>query len=201
MCSDYSHLTSSQQPLRPARATKDGRVLSSELQQLLSLKEGDAKIARRDTPLILPPISSNVTEEQCFSQATPTSVVVDTNGRYQSCQQLPGASAGVHSSHVHHRRLILAKSKGLSSAPSTLHVLHYGPVPVSVPRARPEAEEAGETGGIEGGAVAGEEGLQEELEGERLSGPEGTLLLVKENDQKGSVGPAQWAAAEGDTWT
>lgn len=128
-------------------------------------------------------------------------MVVDTSPHPR---QIPGVSgpSSFSSPHTRHRHLILAKTKGLSSAPSTLRVLHYSP------SSRPQdLEEAGwargrqSTGVVEGGGMpAGPEGEEEEEEGEGLDAPEGTLLLLKETDQKGTVGP-QWATTERDTCT
>lgn len=88
------------------------------------------------------------------------------------------------SPHSHHRRLVLAKSKGLSSAPSTLRVLRYRSRP------RQELDEAGGRG--MGGGSEEQEEEEEEVEEPSALASEGMLLMVKETDPKGSVGPAQW---------
>ena len=159
--------------LRPARTSKDPGQLSTDLQQLLSMKEQDKVVARRDTHPVLPPIS----------QDDQTTSSVSSRARQDSStssRTFPGMSA--HPRHGHHQRLVLAKSKGLSSAPSTLRVLHYGS---RTPRQ--ELEEVGSRG-VRG--VAQEEGGGEE--GEGVEGSGGAILMVKETDSKGSVGPAQW---------
>ena len=188
--------------LRPAQATKQTGLLSAELQQLLSLKE----VTKREAHTVLPPISSSeVSEDQtCFTALNPQ--------RDQQCVHAYQAIQGVNSSSgsgvssARHGGLILAKSKGLSSAPSTLRVLHYRPRPPAMRQELDHGQAAVGPGsggrGLGGGAGAVEEVMMGEEEVvETLSAPEGTLLLVhKDSEQKGAA-QQQQAAAEWDTCT
>ena len=129
---DHSHHSGhhQQRSLRPALAAKDTGKLSSELQQLLSLKDREVKVSRRrQTHPILPPIasSSNLTEGSQDDGGNSSSVNLDRSpsGHY-ICATVPVPMATDSPQlHHHHRRLILAKSKGLSSAPSKLRVVRY----------------------------------------------------------------------------
>ncbi len=167
-------------------------MLSNELQQLLSLKDKEVKLSRRrQTHPVLPPIvsSSNLTEDS-HGDGHSSNVALDRSpsGRY-ICATVPMPVASDSPQLHHHRRLILAKSKGLSSAPSKLRVVRYSS------RSRGEGEEVARGGGGGGGEGEGKE--EEAEEGEETNGR--TLLMVKETDQKSrSVGQPRWAAAEGD---
>jgi hypothetical protein len=130
----------------------------SDFQQFVGLKDGISNPVRRETCPILPPIPT-------FDEDSSTGDVLK-----QSHSVPVDASA--------HPRLILAKPKGLSSAPSALRVLHYG------------TSERGRGGGNHSGEA------KEGSEGED-SAFEGTLLLVKEND-RGNMGPPPQCAAP---WT
>lgn len=158
--------------LRPPRANKDPSILSSDFQEFLSLKDGVAKPVRRERHPVLPPIPSPLQDEKAAGN-----LVIHSHTSYPGNQQISGAS-NASSSNARHR-LILAKSKGLSSAPSTLRVLHYG--------ARSKQDSGG--GGGTSGAKEEEEAQEEDL----AAAPEGALLLVKKNDP-GSMGPPQCAA-------
>ena len=164
--------SSKEKSLRPPHVSKYPGILSAEF---LYLKEDIAKPVRRETHPILPPITDGPLQD---GKKT-------VSRSYPGNQQIlisPGAST-LNA----RRRLILANSKGLSSAPSGLRVLHYG--------ARSKHDSISGGGGGGGGASGKEEEEEEVKEGEEVAtAPEaGTLLLVKENDS-GGMGPPQCAA-------
>lgn len=185
-------------PLRPAHTTKDPQILPSELQQLLTLKE----FAPRDAPPVLPPISStskkdtdqiSIQDQSALGDSQDHSIVgiEYSHAHHNLSSSSPSSSSGAGSSSFHHRRLVLAKSQGLCSAPSTLRVLRYNT------RTRQAQDQI-----VGGGAMAMEEEVGEEevevaVEGKEGSAAEGTLL-VKENEQTGS-GPTLCGTAEGNT--
>ena len=190
---DHTHHLSQQKSLRPALTAKDAGMLSNELQQLLSLKDGsEVKLTRRkETHPVLPPIlSSSKLTEDCPQDIHTSSVTLDrTPSGHFVCATVPVPMATDSPQTHHHRRLILAKSKGLSSAPSKLRVLRYSSC------SRAEGEEP------RGGAAAGGEKEEEEGEGGiEASSSGGTLLMVKETDRKGTRPVGQWAA-EGDAYS
>lgn len=144
---------------------------------------------------MLPPIPAPHVENPLQGDVTSGSLVVNHghNQPYPGNQRIPVPGASEASSINSHRRLILTKSKGLSSAPSALRLLHYG--------ARNRQQDAGGGGASRGGPRGeeeeGEEEEEEGDEGEELAvAPDGTLLLVKENDPRSMV-PPQCAGAEG----
>ena len=175
------HQQQQQQHLRPARASRGTGSLSSELQQLLSMNDGSGKPVRRETHPVLPPIPALHGDRSALGMEQPPPTHAHRRCPQQSSEHL-------------HPRLILAKTKGLSSAPGTLRVLHYAHRNRKDLKEQANTEEDGE-----------EEGVGE---GEELTTPKGTLFLVKENDPmalppcaaaEGGLPPC--AAAEGDTWT
>lgn len=174
-----------QKTLRPARVARDPSLLSTELQELLSLKDDSAKPVRRDTHPVLPPIPSpHAVTDNMIQDNMVTDNYSHVHRFYPgpgigSSQQLPvqGVTDGTSSINAH-RRLILTKSKGLSSAPSALRVLHYGA------RNRSDA-------GAGGGAEERGKGEEEQT----TVAQEGTLLLVKENNP--GRGPPQCTGTEG----
>lgn len=162
---DLSRTSSSYQQqhhLKPARASKDTGSLSAELQQLLSMNEGSVKPVKREARPVLPPIPALHADQSGIGTDQP--LAWDRHCPQQSSEHL-------------HPRLILTKTKGLSSAPGTLRVLHYAPRNRKDLKEQAKAEEDGEE------AEEGEES-------------KGTLFLVKESDV---MGPPPCAAAEGDT--
>lgn len=168
--------SSKERCLRPPHANKYSGTLSTEF---LYLKDSVAKPVRCETHPILPPISA----------------ATDLDGQTavnQNCRSYPGnhqilISPGSSDTSTLNarRRLILANSKGLNSAPSGLRVLHYG--------ARNQHDSIAGGGGGGGGGTSGEEEEKAEEGKEVVTAPEGTLLLVKENDP-GGMGPPQCAA-------
>ena len=112
---------------------------------ILQSQEREVQIITRPSPPILPPIRSDtsIMTQKTYDDSITHDAVV------------PSHSVECTSSHPQrHRHLILAKSQGLSSAPSTLRVLRY------------------QTQGIEGGRVVKEEEA------------EGTLLVRETVNRK-----------------
>ncbi len=160
---DHTHHIHYRRPLKPACASRDPKVLPFELQQLLDSKEEATKLILRDSPRVLPPISSN---QRILEEAyNPLSSMSDIDNVPQ------GYSPNIPSSRSKPRRLIMAQSQGLSSAPSTLRVLTY------TTRTRQATQDLRQGVSDEGATV------------------EGTLLVKESEEGGGGRSTTEWTPA------
>ena len=159
---------------RQRHSTRLPGTLPSELHQLFHPMKDEINTIR-EPPVVLPPISpyhSINTEKQDSFQDGQIAQGSLMDGGGTNIASSPSTPPSFGTPHAQHQHLILAKAQGLSSAPSTLQMLHYGT------RNRQTQKQ------------------EERDRGSDEITPEG-VLMVKENEQKGS-GSARWGNTE---WT
>ena len=124
-----------------------------DISDILQSQKSTVSVITKPTPPVLPPIQSDTcmhAERHCsvassLMDVLPQSKSVDC---YTSSESPDTPSSRPQHYPRRHRHIVLAKSQGLSSAPSALRVLHYGPR--GVERERKETDVSSKPGAAQG---------------------------------------------------
>ena len=105
-----------------------------DISDILQSQKSRVPVVTKPTPPVLPPIQSDIcmATERRGDTPSPTEVLpqsksVDSYGTCTFTESTDNPSSRLQPLPHRQRHIILAKSQGLSSAPSTLRVLRYGP--------------------------------------------------------------------------